>query len=274
LGRILAEKGLDRDTRANGHRAQGLALMFFGRPLAALPQLDTAAVMWNRPEGLVERAEWRVMPGIYGLPGIPQVQRDSALFWLRTIAGDSSATGLRALWALAVDAENRGDTAAALTYASRMTAPGAARLGALVTAMQLAARGRAEDALRLSDALISYDTAGVVQDPFARSVLYLQRINWQLSLGDSAGADATRLWFHNSDSGIEGWPQRDLEAGDVDGMLAVYGRLLQAESDRAAGRTTDACDLARRVHELWRDAEPSFSDLKRRAARVAEGCHP
>src|SRR4030095_13500027 len=100
LGRILAEKGLDRDTRANGHRAQGLALMFFGRPLAALPQLDTAAVMWNRPEGLVERAEWRVMPGIYGLPGIPQVQRDSALFWLRTIAGDSSATGLRALWAL------------------------------------------------------------------------------------------------------------------------------------------------------------------------------
>jgi hypothetical protein len=272
LGGILARKGLDRDARANGHRAQGLALMFLGRPLAALPQLDTAAVMWNRPDGLVERAEWRVIPGIYGLPGISVAQRDSGLLWLRTVAGDTSATGIRALWALAVDAENRGDTVAALTFASRMTAPGAARLRALVTAMQLAARGRPEDALRLSDALISYDTAGVVQDPFARSVLYLQRINWQLSLGDAAGADATRLWFHNSDSGIEGWPQRDLEAGDVDGMLAVYGRLLQAEADRAAGRTGSACDLARRVRELWSDAEPSFTDLKLRADRAAEGC--
>ena len=272
LGGILARKGLDRDTRANGHRAQGLALMFLGRPLAALPQLDTAAVMWNRPDGLVERAEWRVIPEIYGLPGVSIAQRDSGLLWLRTVAGDTSAPGIRALWALAVDAENRGDTVAAITFASRMTAPGAARLRALVTAMQLAARGRAEDALRLSDALISYDTAGVVQDPFARSVLYLQRINWQLSLGDSAGADATRLWFHNSDSGIEGWPQRDLEAGDIDGMLAVYGRLLQAEADRAAGRTGSACDLARRVRELWSDAEPSFSDLRQRADRAAEGC--
>ncbi|HSE66628.1 MAG TPA: hypothetical protein VLB12_06560, partial [Gemmatimonadales bacterium] len=66
--------------------------------------------------------------------------------------------------------------------------------------------------------------------------------------------------------------QRDLEAGDVDGMLAVYGRLLQAESDRAAGRTSSGCDLARRVRELWNDAEPSFSDLKQRANRAAEGC--
>jgi hypothetical protein len=153
-----------------------------------------------------------------------------------------------------------------------MTAAGAARLRSLVDAMQRAARGRAVDALRLSDALISYDTAGVVQDPFARSVLYLQRIKWQLSLGDSAAADATRLWFHNSDSGIEGWPQRDLEAGDIDGMLAVFGRLLQAESDRAAGRTSSACDLARRVRELWSDAEPSFSDLQQRAGRAAEIC--
>ncbi|HEY7028316.1 MAG TPA: protein kinase [Gemmatimonadales bacterium] len=272
LGRILVEKGLDRDTRANGHRAEGLALMFLGRPLEALPHLDTATVMWNRPDALLERAEWRVMPGTYGLPGIPQVQRDSALFWLRTIAGDRSATGTRALWALAVDAQSRGDTAAALTYSSRMTAAGAARLRSLVDAMQRAARGRAVDALRLSDALISYDTAGVVQDPFARSVLYLQRIKWQLSLGDSAAADATRLWFHNSDSGIEGWPQRDLEAGDIDGMLAVFGRLLQAESDRAAGRTSSACDLARRVRELWSDAEPSFSDLQQRAGRAAEIC--
>jgi hypothetical protein len=272
LGGILARKGLDRNTRANGHRAQGLALMFLGRPLAALPQLDTAAVMWNRPDGMVERAEWRVIPGIYGLPGISVAQRDSGLLWLRAVAGDTSATGIRALWALAVDAENSGDTVAALTFASRMTAPGAARLRALVTAMQLAARGRAEDALRLSDALISYDTAGVVQDPFARSVLYLRRINWQLSLGDTAGADATRLWFHNSDSGIEGWPQRDLEAGDVDGMLAVYGRLLQAEADRTAGRASSACDLARRVRELWSNAEPSFTDLKQRGDRAAEGC--
>jgi len=269
LGKILVRTGLDSVARANGHRAQGIALMAFGRPLAALPQLDTAALRWGRPDSLLERAEWRVMPGILGLPGVPATAREWGLARLKEIAGPD-VVGTRALWALAVEANARGDTLAANEYASRMTMPGAARLRALTDALEEAARGRMAEALAKSEPLIADAPADLVQDPFARSLLYLRRLDWQVALHDSTAADRTRLWYLNTD--IEGWPQHDLQASEVDGMMGVYARLLQAEVDHAAGRTASACDLARRVRELWSDAEPSFTDLKQRADRAADGC--
>ena len=269
LGKILVRIGLDSLARANGHRAQGIALMALGRPLAALPHLDTAALRWGRPDSLLERAEWRVMPGILGLPGVPATAREWGLARLKEIAGPD-AVGTRALWALAVEAHARGDTLAANEYASRMTMPGAAWLRALTDALQEAARGRMAEALAKSEPLISDAPADVVQDPFARSLLYLRRLDWQVALHDSTAADRTRLWYLNTD--IEGWPQHDLEASEVDGMMGMYARLLQAEVDRAAGRTASACDLAARVRELWRKSEPSFAELRARADRAAEGC--
>ena len=269
LGKILVRTGLDSLARANGHRAQGIALMAFGRPLAALPQLDTAALSWGRPDSLLERAEWRLMPGILGLPGVPATAREWGLARLKEIAGPD-AVGTRALWALAVEAHARGDTLAANEYASRMTMPAAARLRALTDALQEAARGRMAEALAKSEPLIADAPADVVQDPFARSLLYLRRLDWQVALHDSTAADRTRLWYLNTD--IEGWPQHDLQASEVDGMMGMYARLLQAEVDRAAGRTASACDLAARVRELWRKSEPSFVELRARADRAAEGC--
>jgi hypothetical protein len=56
----------------------------------------------------------------------------------------------------------------------------------------------------------------------------------------------------------------------VDGTMGMYARLLQAEVDRAAGRTASACDLAARVRELWRKSEPAFAELRARADRAAE----
>jgi hypothetical protein len=188
---------------------------------------------------------------------------------LKEIAGPD-AVGTRALWALAVEAHARDDTLAANEYASRMTLPGAARLRALTNALQEAARGRMAEALAKSEPLISDAAADVVQDPFARSLLYLRRLDWQVALHDSTAADRTRLWYLNTD--IEGWPQNDLEPSEVDGMMGMYARLLQAESDRAAGRTASACDLAVRVRELWGKSEPSFAELRARADRAAEGC--
>jgi hypothetical protein len=271
LGRIIARKATDRTVQANGHLAHGLAFMFLGRPSAALPHLDSAAALGGRPDSLLLRAEWRVMPGILGLPGVPGQEREAGLSSLATF-DTSGINGIRARWALGVDAYSRGDTVAALSQTARLTPPAARRLRALTDAMQAAARGKPGEALRLSESLISYDTTGAVQDPFARSVLYLQRMAWQLSLGDTEAADKSLLWVYNTDSGIEGWPQHDLEAGDVDGMMSVYARLLEAESARNAGHLASACPLAQRVRELWRDAEPSFSELRARADRAADGC--
>ena len=118
---------------------------------------------------------------------------------------------------------------------SRSSLSMSARLRALTDALQEAARGRLAEALAKSEPLIADAPADLVQDPFARSLLYLRRLDWQVALHDSTAADRTRLWYLNTD--IEGWPQNDLEPSEVDGMMGMYARLLQAESDRAAGHT-------------------------------------
>jgi serine/threonine protein kinase len=273
LGRILARSGLDREALANGHRAEGLALMMMGRPAAALPELDSAATAWGKQDSLLERAEWRVLPGVLGLPGIAAADQAWGVERLNALAGLGSV-GSRATWALAVEAYSRGDTALAEALSARITDPHAGRLRVLLDALQRAARGHPQEALAHSDSLQGYEVGPTVRDPFARSVLYLSRMQWQLALNDTAGADATRHWYLNSDSGIEGWPQHELEAGEVDVLFGVYLRLLQAEADHRAGRMAAACSTARRVRELWDSAEASYGELRARADRAAERCPP
>jgi serine/threonine protein kinase len=273
LGEILARSGLNQAALANGHRAQGLGLMMMGRPTAALPELDSAATAWGREDSLLERAEWRVLPGVLGLPGVAPADQAWGVARLAALAGPGTV-GSRANWALAVEAYSRGDTGLAETLSARITDPHAGRLRALVGALQQAARGRQEEALASSDSLQGYEVGATVRDPFARSVLYLNRMRWQLALHDTTAADATRHWYLNSDSGIEGWPQHELEAGEVDVLFGVYLRLLQAEQDRRAGRVAAACSTARRVQELWDSAEAAYGELRARAAQAAEGCSP
>jgi serine/threonine protein kinase/tetratricopeptide (TPR) repeat protein len=273
LGGILARSGLDREALANGHRAEGLGLMMMGRPTAALPELDSAATAWGKDDSLLERAEWRVLPGVLGLPGVAPADQAWGVARLEALAGPGTV-GSRANWALAVEAYSRGDTALAETLSARIMDPHAGRLRALVGALQQAARGRQKEALASSDTLQGYEVGPTARDPFARSVLYLNRMRWQLALNDTTAAEATRHWYLNSDSGIEGWPQRELEPGEVDVLLGVYLRLLQAEADRRAGRVAAACSTARRVRELWNSAEASYDELRARAAQAAEGCSP
>jgi hypothetical protein len=80
------------------------------------------------------------------------------------------------------------------------------------------------------------------------------------------------LWYLNSDSGIDGWPQHALEAGEVDVLLSATLRLTEAEEKRLRGDRAGACGLALRVRELWRDAETSFGPLRARADSAARGC--
>ncbi|MGH7703126.1 MAG: serine/threonine-protein kinase, partial [Gemmatimonadales bacterium] len=70
LGRVLVDRGTLPFAKANGHQALGMALLFQGRPMAALPHLDSAAARFGRRDSLLERAEWRVLPGALGLRGV------------------------------------------------------------------------------------------------------------------------------------------------------------------------------------------------------------
>jgi len=276
LGRILIHKGHSRDERANGYRGLGLALLAMGRPVAALQALDSGAVLFGDADSLLERAEWRVLlPVYFGVPVVSDSDRGWGTSTLNALAsGSAGPVASRAAWVLAVDADAHGDTVTSTRLAATLTEPSTRHLSRLLGALQLSARGRPDSSIALTEPLLAYDTAGAVIDPFARSVLYLNRATWFLAIADTAAAAATRLWYLNSDSGIDGWPVGPLESGDIDGMLGVQARLVQAEFDLAGGRRESACALAGRVRELWKDAEPAFRPFQERANRVLERCRP
>jgi serine/threonine protein kinase len=274
LGRILIRKGRTVHERANGYHGLGLALLAMGRPIAAMRALDSGAVLFGGPDSLLERAEWRVLlPVYFEAPVVSDSDRSWATSTLTALAaGPPGPVASRAAWALAVGANAQGDTGATTRLAASLADPSTRHLSRLLGALQQSARGRPDSALALTESLLAYDTAGAVIDPFARSVLYLNRVRWFLATGDSAAADRSRLWYQNSDSGIDGWPQGALESGDIDGMLGVQARLVQAEFDLDRGRRDTACPLARRVKELWRDAEDTFEPFRQRADHVLERC--
>jgi hypothetical protein len=178
---------------------------------------------------------------------------------------------------MAAEAYHRGDTTAALHFSAAVartaaTDPGVARLLRLLTALQTAARGHPDSALALSAPLRNYGPSGALVDPFARSLLYLREAEWLRAIGQDRQADQALLWYQNSDNGIEGWPQWQLEPGEVDNMLGVYARLLRAEASLARGDTAVACPLIARVRELWHDAEPGMAPLTHRADLAARSC--
>jgi hypothetical protein len=272
LGRLLAAKAKPAAARANGHRAQGLALMELGRPMAALPQLDSASAMFGESDSLLERAEWRIMPGVLGMPGVSDSERSWGTATLRALVERRDAIGARAAFALAAESLDRHDGAEADRWAARMDDSTAGGLGLLVRSLAAGERHRPDSALALSEPLLSYQARRGQADPFARSVLYLHRVGWFLARNDSSAADRARVWYQNSDYGLEGWPQGEIEPGEVDAMLSTYARLLQAEADMARGHRESACRLAARVRELWEGVEPGLRPLLERADRVAARC--
>jgi tetratricopeptide (TPR) repeat protein len=289
LGRLLASNGTLPYARANGYMAMGLGKLVLGQPMAALPRLDSAAALYSIPErrptppvfhtvdSLLEQAEWRVMPGVLGLSGISE----DAVAWGRRTLEDlvqRDQSTPRAAFALAAEAYHRGDATAALHFSgivarSATTDPGIARLSLLLTAMQVAARGHPDSAFILSAPLRNYWPSGALVDPFSRSLLYLRQSEWLRATRRDGEADLALLWYQNSDNGIEGWPQWQLEPGEVDNVLGVYARLLRAEAALARGDTAVACPLVARVLELWQHAEPGMAPLTRRAEQAAASCH-
>ncbi|MGH7518601.1 MAG: protein kinase domain-containing protein [Gemmatimonadales bacterium] len=272
FGQMLADQGTTPALRGSGHEAQGLALVLLGRPGAALAQFDSAAALLGSPETELERWEWRALRRSLGLPAADSTVEAEAVRRLAALA--EGPLGARASWALAVEAQTRGDTAAALRWEARLVsapASGAdAPLAQLAAALQDAARGRQDSALARTAPLLRVDAAGLVRDPFARAILYLRRGEWLLVTGDSAGAARAWLWSDAWD--VEGWPQGGAQAGEVDAALAAVARLRRAGLALAGGRDDKPCRLVERVRELWAAAEPALATLRARADSHQKVC--
>lgn len=272
LGAALASARLPAAQRASGFVGRGVALVSLGRPLEALPLFDSAAALFPEPaEARLQAAEWRVLPPAMGAPGWSAAERDRGRGQLRAMAGDS-ALAARASWALAVDAYARGDSSEAKLWAERVRVSGDRPLLLLLTAMAAAARGNPSGALAASEPALAYDSAGHAPDPFLRSALHLMRGEWLERSARAADADRSWLWYENLD--LRNWPDAEAQPAEVDWSLGTYARALRARLAFAQGDRARGCALARRVEEVWREAEPAITAARDDLAARASDCPP
>jgi tRNA A-37 threonylcarbamoyl transferase component Bud32/tetratricopeptide (TPR) repeat protein len=263
LGAQLAGlPGAPRPLHGSGHVAQGLGLIALGRPATALAHFDSSiAFLTDRNEARLQSAEWRVVLPALGVPGIPEAEVVAGRESLQRLEGD------RPTWALALGAYIRDDSSAAMLLHARVTS--GTPLDLFLHAMREAQAGRFEDALRISEPALAFDSAGRAGDPFFRSALHLQRGEWQLASGNRRGADAEWLWYEGLD--VVGWPHGVAQAGEVDWALGPYARL------RRAAVATDAvrrCRLLAEALAMWTRPEPAVAPLAAEARRRLAQCPP
>jgi tetratricopeptide (TPR) repeat protein len=259
---------------AGGHTAQGLALIAMGRPGDGLAHLDSALTLSPTDEGRLQAHEWRVLLPALGVAGLPGDEMNRGRQVLETLASDGHR-GVRAAWALGVDAYHREDAAGLRTWLdrARRNALGdmsSERLVTLLDAMRRALAGDHLGALELSQPLFATDSAGRVADPFAGAILHRHRALWFEAVGQLQDAEKEWLWYENSD--FPGWLEGEAHAAEIDWAVGTYARLERSRVLRQLGNEERACQMVRRLVEIWEDPEPHVMPLRERAAAHADEC--
>ncbi len=260
---------------AHAHEGVALGLFTLGRTNSALAHFDSAASLFGSTSARIEAAEWRVIPPALGLPGIPGRETEMGLATLEGLVSDS-AIGLRAAWALGVSAALTGDPAAAERWLMQIRGSrpdtSAHRLSVLLDAVLLGAGGHLYDAVQVSEAALAWDSAGEGGDPFASTVLHMQRATWLDSLGRPLEADAARLWYEHVN--VTASPTGEALAGEVDWAFGTYARWQRGVSAGFRNERSDACKHLPRVLELWADSDGAFTPLRDSASTVVRdlGC--
>ena len=271
LGAALAASGESPEQRASGHVARGVALIALGRPAAGQASFDSAVALFPNPgEARLQAAEWRVIPSSLGAAGWSESEQERGRAALRAMTGDPSL-GARAAWALALDAQGRGDTAEARVRGEDLrVSDGEQGLILMLSGLRHGARGDWQAALAATEPALAFDSAGHAPDPFLRAVLHLKRGEWLARSGRPADADRSWLWYENLD--VRGWPNAEVQPAEVDWALASHARWRRARLALERGDRSEGCALARRVGETWAEAEPAVATVGRELAAVARGC--
>src|SRR5262249_55230291 len=144
------------------------------------------------------------------------------------LVGATDRGRVRAAWSLGVEAIERGDSVEAERWARELgaflaTDPNARPLQQLLQALVIARAGRPDSAATLALPLLQYNPRGLGGDPFARALLHLKLGDWLAARGDAAGAERAWLWTEAWD--VSGWPEREIQAGEVDVAVSAVARL-------------------------------------------------
>lgn len=275
LGRRLAASRAPISLKADGHVAEGMALIALGRPANAFSQFDSAALLLGRPDMELESAEWRVVSAAAGLLQVPQDKLEQGRRRLAEIAGRDPSLARRAAWALVLDADAAGDSATARRWSRALQADSGAEtehLQRLAQAFQAETMGRHQRALALSTPLLRDQFLPHGRDPFTRTVLHELRANALERLGDIDGAIRERLWAENRDIGrlLHG----PVQAVEVDWTASVYSDRVRARLSVAKRDTAQACHLLSRIARFWTDVEPTVAPARAESQRLSqEACH-
>jgi tetratricopeptide (TPR) repeat protein len=272
LGAIVSRHATEDRVAGLGHEAEGLALLALGRPQAALAQLDSATRRFGSTASRLERGEWALLLPLFGVP-VPDSLRRIGESEVRLMLRDSTIA-TRAAWALAVadiaSGRSPGREDVALLADRAAHDMGAERLLRLLQALEAGQAGRYAEAIAMSDTLTRAGPVVRVGDPFARAALYLHRAGWQMRLGRAGDAIRTLGWVEHTD--LDGWAQGEAQTYDVDLALSSVVRARLAIILQNNGRTVEACAVARRVGELWRDAEPVLAARRDSLTMEFGGC--
>ena len=263
---LTAAAAMTPAERANGHEAQGVALVALGRIREALPHFDSAAALFGE-RAVVEPAEWRLLLAALDLPPADSVEVTRGRATLERLAGGRAADP-RAVWDLAVAAYAVGDTttAARWTRAFRPATAEDSAAGRAFVALQRAARGRFADAVALARPLGWMDAEHLPRYPFLRALMHARQGEWLRRSGATLAADSAWAWYDNADAAL--WPDGPAQAGDVDWVLATAARLWRAQLDATPHA---ACDAAR-VAELLAHADLAYATLTARARLLGQRC--
>ncbi|MGD2154127.1 MAG: hypothetical protein PVG79_12725, partial [Gemmatimonadales bacterium] len=267
---LTAQEVVPRALRVDGHLAAGLGLVGLGRMREALARFDAAAEHLGTPEARLHAAEWRVLPLVAGLVVIEPAERERGREVLESLVG-RDPLGVRASWALALDAYAVGETSRARRWSDSVVAApaesGAEQLGEILRSIELAEQGQLEAAIERSERLLAVQTPTVLlhgapsperllSDPFARSLLHIKRGQWFLTQGDEEAAEREYLWYEAVD--VLGLPRLELpQPGEIDWALGNWGRFLRGSVTPDRER---ACRLLRHTLESWSEADPGFEE--------------
>jgi len=271
LGRLLASTG-EAGTmgRASGMNAAALALIALGRPTEALPWLDSASELLHTPAARVTAAQWRVLPPALDVFPLPPAEIDRGR---RALREEIRSPGVpeeewgRAVWTLTLDALAGGvvgvDRVAGSDTGGRPGSGWKARLESWIAAWRAADEGDMQTALRASDPLVAYDSAGRLIRPFHRAAVHLMRGLWYEKGNRPGEADRSRLWYENTDLLVEGLLGGAIQAGEVDWAFGPYTRLIRGRAMLGRGGRRGVCAL---LGSLMRDfwSEPTDSELRPR----------
>ena len=122
----------------------------------------------------------------------------------------------------------------------------------------------------LSEPPFATDSAGRVADPFARAILHRHRALWFEAVGQLQEAEKEWLWYENSD--FPGWLEGEAHAAEIDWAVGTYARLERSRVLRALGDEDRACQMVRRLLEIWTEPEPGVISLQKRAVEYAGEC--